>query len=423
MERDGEGALYSSPEVARSVWIGERNPHTGVGATWSFVDVKLCLTAPGLRPVVRSLEPASVEGQVRVEPIVVGTAALPPPRGSEPPERYLKMYERMHIIGATRRIPRGLHDPNGWVVRHDCRYGHWHPVTEIVVTMTKTGPEGGGIDGIVVTYRWDGRLHRYTIAVSFGICGTATRDHCWGGEDVTGTGTPRRPGDGPWLTAGTRGRLGLPARASAARRRLQGRSSLPPRPAVSLGPWPSGRSTGGSHRYRLTGEIAWPSSRRCAAGTGSTSCTCSARPPGCSRGTGSPRTSTSRTSRDRDPTSSASPRRSPASSVRTGSTSSTSAPPRLCSLSRWCGPGGSCTDGPSSGRTRSSSPSPGATGTRWCGFGGGRRGGREGRVMVFRARGRGVPRGARDRRRWTRRPAGNVRMIADFREEGHHTPR
>jgi hypothetical protein len=63
--------------------------------------------------------------------------------------------------------------------------------------MTKTGPEGGGIDGIVVTYSWEGRLHRHTIAVSFGICGTATRDHCWGVEDVTGSGTPSVPATAP----------------------------------------------------------------------------------------------------------------------------------------------------------------------------------------------------------------------------------
>lgn len=170
VEEDGEGALVSSG-AAWGVWIGEPNPHTGVGATWSFGGARLCLTAPGLRPVVRSLEPASVVGQVRVAPIMVRNALRPPPRGSEPPEGYLERYRRRHIIGATRRIPPGLHEPSGWVVTTGCK-DPWRPISEIVVTITKTGSEGGGIDGIVVTYGWEGRLHRYTIPVTFGICGT-----------------------------------------------------------------------------------------------------------------------------------------------------------------------------------------------------------------------------------------------------------
>lgn len=49
----------------------------------------------------------------------------------------------------------------------------------------------------MVTYSLDGRLHRYTIAVTFGVCGSATRDHCWGGEDVADASDPSTPATTP----------------------------------------------------------------------------------------------------------------------------------------------------------------------------------------------------------------------------------
>ncbi|GIV01136.1 MAG: hypothetical protein KatS3mg014_2751 [Actinomycetota bacterium] len=115
-------------------------------------------------------------GDVRVAPIRVRTALRPWPTDETPPPGYRERYRRMHIIGAMRGVPSGLHGPDGWVVRTGCLYPE--PVTEAVVTLTKTGPAGGGIRGIVVTYGWDGQLHRFTIPVEFGICGTDTGEWC-----------------------------------------------------------------------------------------------------------------------------------------------------------------------------------------------------------------------------------------------------
>ncbi|GEM_PF-5179239 len=165
MEQDGQGALFSTKGTAWGVWHG--GPHSGVGETWSFGGVMLCRTAPGDRTSLRSLEPASVEGQVRVEPLAIRNALRPPPEGLQDPNVY--------FVGSMRGIPRNLHHPDGWVVPNAC---HGDRISEIVVTITKTGPEGGGIDGIRVTYSWDGRLHEFTIPVTFGICGTATKQHC-----------------------------------------------------------------------------------------------------------------------------------------------------------------------------------------------------------------------------------------------------
>ncbi len=172
-EEDGEGALYSSPLASWGFWYGGR--HSGVGDTWTFGSVKLCLTDPGLRPVLLSVEPVSVTGQVEVERLAVRSALLPPPTDVEAPRGWNERHRGQFIIGAQRRIPEGLQEPGGWVVRTRCNYDtYWVPITEIVVTMTKTGPEGGGIEGIEVTYAWGDSIHRFTIRVGFGICGTRT---------------------------------------------------------------------------------------------------------------------------------------------------------------------------------------------------------------------------------------------------------
>ena len=46
------------------------------------------------------------------------------------------------------------------------------------MTITKHRLGGGGIDGLPVTYRWEGRDHRYNAPVRFGLCGTATDEFC-----------------------------------------------------------------------------------------------------------------------------------------------------------------------------------------------------------------------------------------------------
>ena len=168
-EQDGEGALFSTKGTSWGVWQGGR--HADVGQVWSFGGVMLCRSAPEDRTSLRSLEPASVEGQVRVEPIAIRTV-LKPPQGDPDPD------PDVYFVGAMRGAPRNLHKPDGWVVQNTCE---GERVSEIVITMAKSGPEGGGISGISVSYIWNDRLHEFVIPVTFGICGTATQDHCWEG--------------------------------------------------------------------------------------------------------------------------------------------------------------------------------------------------------------------------------------------------
>lgn len=40
-----------------------------------------------------------------------------------------------------------------------------------MTTVVKTGPQGGYLRGLEVTYRWQGRLHRFVIPWTFGLCG------------------------------------------------------------------------------------------------------------------------------------------------------------------------------------------------------------------------------------------------------------
>ena len=45
-------------------------------------------------------------------------------------------------------------------------------MTEVVVTLTKTGPEGGALNGLRVTYSEGATPHELTMHFSFGLCGT-----------------------------------------------------------------------------------------------------------------------------------------------------------------------------------------------------------------------------------------------------------
>ncbi len=54
----------------------------------------------------------------------------------------------------------------------DCDRGE--PLGEILTTLRKTGPGGGWLEGLRVTYLWEGRLHRFVIPWTFALCGTET---------------------------------------------------------------------------------------------------------------------------------------------------------------------------------------------------------------------------------------------------------
>ena len=41
-----------------------------------------------------------------------------------------------------------------------------------MVTLTKTGARGGALDGLLVGYRADGRVHEFELRFGVSLCGT-----------------------------------------------------------------------------------------------------------------------------------------------------------------------------------------------------------------------------------------------------------
>ena len=68
-------------------------------------------------------------------------------------------------------VPDGLQAPAGFVVATTCPTPK-APVGEVVVTLTKIGPEGGALDGLRVDYEDNSELHELVINFHFGLCGT-----------------------------------------------------------------------------------------------------------------------------------------------------------------------------------------------------------------------------------------------------------
>jgi hypothetical protein len=68
--------------------------------------------------------------------------------------------------------PPNAREPAGFLVPSDCDPGE--PLGEILTTLRKTGPGGGWLEGLLITYRWEGRLHRFVDPWTFALCGTKT---------------------------------------------------------------------------------------------------------------------------------------------------------------------------------------------------------------------------------------------------------
>ncbi len=163
VERDGDGGIVSSGGVV----TGHLNHITGVGQTWTAGGETLCRTAEDVVARIVSIEPVKVVGEVRVDAIKVRSAyRQPADEGFEDWDPLTELFN-----GPGPGPPNGR-PPAGYLVPSDCDRGE--PLGEILTTMTKTGPGGGWLEGLQVTYRWEGRLHRFVIPWTFALCGTKT---------------------------------------------------------------------------------------------------------------------------------------------------------------------------------------------------------------------------------------------------------
>lgn len=165
VERDGEGGIISSGGVVHGYLNGAGN--TRVGQMWTSGGQTLCRTAEDVVARIVSIEPVKVVGEVRVDAITVRAAYRAPADAGY--EDYDPM---VHLFNGPGLAPPNARKPAGFLVPSDCDPGE--PLGEILTTMTKTGPGGGWLEGLQVTYFWEGRLHRFVIPWTFALCGTKT---------------------------------------------------------------------------------------------------------------------------------------------------------------------------------------------------------------------------------------------------------
>jgi hypothetical protein len=131
-----------------------------VGVPWSAGSVTLCKRSAGDRVVLTSISPISLKGDVRLDGIGVRTT------------HYANQADpATEMIGTLPGVPPGLSRPAGFVATSTCP-GPRRPVLEIVVTLTKTGPAGGALDGLRIEYTEDSVPHELTIRFHYGLCGT-----------------------------------------------------------------------------------------------------------------------------------------------------------------------------------------------------------------------------------------------------------
>jgi hypothetical protein len=157
-DRGGAGAL-----VYADAGFGVIKRIVGVGETWSAGSVTLCKKSDKTEVVLQGVEPVSVKGQIRLDGIGARMTHYAKPDGSSDPNT--------HLVGTMPGKPSDLQPPQGFHVATTCPNVR-APVGELVVTLTKTGPVGGTLDGLRVRYTADGQLHELILSFFFGLCGT-----------------------------------------------------------------------------------------------------------------------------------------------------------------------------------------------------------------------------------------------------------
>lgn len=159
VDRNGEGALVYEPGSG----FGVDKTIVKIGEPWSAGSVTLCKKSADEQVTLKDVEPVSVRGQVLLDGIGVRATHYANPNGHSSPET--------HLVGTMPGAPKNLQPAAGFRVPTDCPNSQ-ALLGEIVVTLTKTGPEGGSLDGLRVVYSANGETHELTLPFRFGLCGT-----------------------------------------------------------------------------------------------------------------------------------------------------------------------------------------------------------------------------------------------------------
>jgi hypothetical protein len=164
-EEDGDGPL----RVFRGDGVHVSQADPPVGEVWSAGSVPLCKDE-GRGPVVLvSIEPIELRGDVEVEGIRVRTTKW------GLPDRLTDM--DTHMVGLSPGLPAGLRTPRGYVVPSTCDSPR-DPVGEVVVSLRKIGAGGGAVDGFVLRYLAEDRLHEFVLRFGVTLCGTERLPSC-----------------------------------------------------------------------------------------------------------------------------------------------------------------------------------------------------------------------------------------------------
>lgn len=159
VDRNGEGALVYTPGSG----LGVDKTIVKISEPWPAGSVTLCKKSADEQVTLKDVESLSVRGQVRLDGIGVRATHYASPNGHSSPQT--------HLVATMPGAPEDLQPAAGFRVPTDCPNSR-ALVGEIVVTLTKTGPEGGSVDGLRVVYMANGETHELSLPLHFGLCGT-----------------------------------------------------------------------------------------------------------------------------------------------------------------------------------------------------------------------------------------------------------
>ena len=150
------------------------DPRAG-GTEWTW-GIPLCVLDPSLPATIRGVAPSKSVGRYRLLGTFVRSWS---PTASDTPI--------IAVPGYPPALPDVLHDPVGFTVTTPCTDDPNAPHTELLVGLGIDGTDGGGWDGLDVTYSAAGLTRILQADWGLLICGPAIQDRCMGEPFPTAT--------------------------------------------------------------------------------------------------------------------------------------------------------------------------------------------------------------------------------------------
>lgn len=162
---DGAGPLGA---IGRPGSQGDAvDPRSG-GPEWTW-GVPLCVLDSSSPPTIQSVTPTKSVGRYRLLGIRVRSWT---PTASDTPI--------IAVAGYPPTLPDELHDPIGFAITTACGDDPLAPHTELLVGLGIDGTDGGGWEGVDVTYSVGGLTRILQADWGLLICGPVVQDRCMG---------------------------------------------------------------------------------------------------------------------------------------------------------------------------------------------------------------------------------------------------